>query len=38
VVLLMYGLLCSGQIRLNRMVGWKDLPQTNRAVVMAEAA
>jgi transposase-like protein len=38
VVLLMYGLLCSGQIRLNRMVGWKDLPQTNRSVVMAEAA
>jgi putative transposase len=38
VVLLMYGLLCSGQIRLNRMVGWKHLPQTNRAVVMAEAA
>jgi putative transposase len=38
VVLLMYGLLCSGQIRLNRMVGWKDLPQTNRSAVMAEAA
>jgi putative transposase len=38
VVLLMYGLLCSGQIRLNRMVGWKDLPQTNRPVVMAKAA
>jgi len=38
VVLLMYGLLCTGQIRLNRMVGWKDLPQTNRSVVMAEAA
>jgi putative transposase len=38
VVLLMYGLLCSGQIRLNRMVGWKDLPQTNRSVVMAKAA
>jgi putative transposase len=38
VVLLMYGLLCSGQIRLNRMVGWKDLPQTTRSVVMAKAA
>jgi putative transposase len=38
VVLLMYGLLCSGQIRLRRMVGWTDLPQTNRSVVMAEAA
>lgn len=38
VVLLMYGLLCSGQIRLRRMVGWKDLPKTNRSVVMAEAA
>jgi len=38
VVLLMYGLLCSGQIRLNRMVGWKDLPQTHRSAVMAEAA
>ena len=38
VVLLMYGLLCSGQIRLRRMVGWQDLPRTNRSVVMAEAA
>jgi putative transposase len=38
VVLLMYGLLCSGQIRLRRMVGWKDLPQPNRSVVIAEAA
>ena len=38
VVLLMYGLLCSGQIRLRRMVGCKDLPQTNRSVVIAEAA
>jgi putative transposase len=38
VVLLMYGLLCSGQIRLRRMVGWKDLPSTSRSVVMAEAA
>ena len=38
VVLLMYGLLCSGQIRLRRMVGWKDLPRTNRSVVMVEAA
>jgi putative transposase len=36
VVLLMYGLLCSGQIRLRRMVGWKDLPRANE--VMAEAA
>ncbi len=38
VVLLMYGLLCTGQIRLRRMVGWKDLPQTKPSVVMAEAA
>lgn len=38
VVLLMYGLLCTGQIRLNRMVGWKDIPQTSRSVVMAKAA
>jgi len=38
VVLLMYGLLCSGQIRLRRMVGWKDLSRTNRSVAMAEAA
>ena len=38
VVLLMYGLLCSGQIRLRRMVGWKDLPRTNRSAVMAVAA
>jgi putative transposase len=38
VVLLMYGLLCTGQIRLNRMVGWKDLPSTTRSVVIAEAA
>jgi putative transposase len=38
VVLLMYGLLCSGQIRLRRMVGWKDLPNTNGSVAMAEAA
>ena len=38
VVLLMYGLLCSGQIRLRRMVGWKDLPSTARSVVMAQAA
>jgi transposase-like protein len=38
VVLLMYGLLCTGQIQLNRMVGWKDLPRTNRSVAMAEAA
>lgn len=38
VVLLMYGLLCSGHIRLRRMVGWKDLPTTNRPLVMAEAA
>jgi putative transposase len=38
VVLLMYGLLCSGQIRLNRIVGWKDLPTTTRSVAMAEAA
>jgi len=38
VVLLMYGLLCTGQIRLNRMVGWKDLPPPSRSVVMAEAA
>ncbi len=38
VVLLMYGLLCSGQIRLRRMVGWKDLPNAPRSAVMAEAA
>ena len=38
VVLLMYGLLCTGQIRLRRMVGWKDLPPTTRSAVMAEAA
>lgn len=38
VVLLMYGLLCTGQIRLNRMVGWKDLPPPSRSVAMAEAA
>lgn len=38
VVLLMYGLLCSAQIRLNRMVGWKDLPSTTRSAEMAEAA
>src|SRR5216684_311287 len=38
VVLLMYGLLCTGQIRLNRMVGWKDLPPPHRSAVMAEAA
>jgi len=38
VVLLMYGLLCSGQIRLRRMVGWKDLPHRTRPVAMAEAA
>jgi transposase-like protein len=38
VVLLMFGLLCSGQIRLRRMVGWKDLPRTNRSVATAEAA
>jgi putative transposase len=38
VVLLMYGLLCTGQIRLRRMVGWKDLPKPNRSMAMAEAA
>ncbi len=38
VVLLMYGLLCTGQIRLRRMVGWKDLPHTPPALVMAQAA
>jgi len=38
VLLLMYGLLCSGQIRLRRMVGWKDIPRTNGAVVIDEAA
>jgi putative transposase len=38
VVLLLFGLLCSGQIRLRRMVGWKDLPRTNRSLVIAEAA
>lgn len=38
VVLLMYGLLCSGQIQLRRIGGWKDLPRTPRPVVIAEAA
>ncbi|MFN8625104.1 MAG: hypothetical protein U0587_03835 [Candidatus Binatia bacterium] len=38
VVLLMYGLLCGGQIRLRRMGRWKALPQTNRPAVTAEAA
>lgn len=38
VVLLMYGLLCSGQIKLNRMAGWKDIPRTNSTAVIAEAA
>jgi transposase-like protein len=38
VVLLMYGLLCSGQIRLRRMGGWKDLPRPTQAVVTAAAA
>ncbi len=38
VVLLMYGLLCSGQIQLRRMVGWTDLPRPTRSVAMAEAA
>lgn len=38
VVLSMYGLLYTGQIRLRRMVGWKDLPHPTRSVVMAEAA
>ncbi len=38
VVLLMFGLLCSGQIRLRRMVGWTELPQTNRSLALAEAA
>lgn len=38
VVLLMYGLLCSGQIRLRRMVGWQDLPRTRPPAVMPEAA
>jgi putative transposase len=38
VVLLMYGLLCSGQIRLRRIGGWKDLPRPSRSTVMAKAA
>ena len=38
VVLLMYGLLCSGQIRLRRMVGWKDLPSPTGSAAMAKAA
>jgi putative transposase len=38
VVLLMYGLLCSGQIHLRRIGGWKDLPHAGAAVVMAAAA
>jgi transposase-like protein len=38
VLLLMYGLLRSGQIRLRRMVGWKDIPTSNRAAATVEAA
>jgi transposase-like protein len=38
VVLLMYGLLRSGQIRLRRAVGWKDIPKTNGHAAAAEAA
>ena len=39
VLLLMYGLLRSGQIRLRRMVGWKDIPSANRVgAPTAEAA
>ena len=38
VLLLMYGLLRSGHIRLRRMVGWKDIPSSNRVVATAEAA
>jgi transposase-like protein len=38
VLLLMYGLLGSGQIRLRRMVGWKDIPSSNRVAATAEAA
>ena len=36
VLLLMYGLLRSGQIRLRRLVGWQDMP--SRAVAIAAAA
>lgn len=38
VLLLMYGLLRSGHIRLRRMVGWKDIPTSNRVAPVAEAA
>jgi transposase-like protein len=38
VLLLMYGLLRSGHIRLRRMVGWKDIPRSNRLAALAEAA
>ncbi len=38
VLLLMYGLLRSGQIRLRRMVGWKDIPSSKRMAPTAEAA
>jgi transposase-like protein len=38
VLLLMYGLLRSGHIRLRRMVGWKDIPTSNRVAAIAEAA
>ena len=38
VLLLMYGLLRSGQIRLRRMVGWKDIPSSTRGAATAEAA
>jgi transposase-like protein len=38
VLLLMYGLLRSGHIRLRRMVGWKDIPTANRVAATAEAA
>jgi transposase-like protein len=38
VLLLMYGLLRSGHIRLRRMVGWKDIPKSNRLAALAEAA
>jgi len=38
VLLLMYGLLRSGYIRLNRLVGWRDIPTSNHVPQTAEAA
>jgi transposase-like protein len=38
VLLLMYGLLRSGQIRMRRLVGWKDMPAPQGPAATAEAA